>query len=469
MKKLTAVLLAVAMMLSVTAFADDSALSSVEYYINFETIMGLIKTSAITDKTELQLLEGAIVNLAENDEELYYKVMDGVAKGIDENCAFYTQDEFNALFNDLVGATGGLGVVGMVIDGYFEVTSVFENGSGYGAGIEVGDRIIECDGRDLTGKNAETAVNYIRGAVGSTAHFKILKKDGKTVETDIVRAEITIEYHYSEILDGNIGYLQLTSFSDSIAAECLTELDKFKEQNVKNVILDLRYNTGGYMNGALNIASALLEKGETIISVVDKTGEPVAYTAEGGAYDFNFVILINQYTASAAEILTVALKENGKAAVVGTKSYGKATVQQVFPIKYGGFLRITVQQYLSPLGNFIHREGIAPHYEVYNELKTYSITELEQPSYLTKPRLNDSSEDVKKIEVLLDMLGYDVGEPDEYFGEDTERAVRLFQSRTGLYVYGVCDITTQTKIRDIILETKFETDTQLDYAINLFK
>ncbi len=469
MKKIIALILSVVMMLSLTAFAEESTLSSVEYYINFETIMGLIETSAITDKSEVQLLEGAIINLAEKDEELYYKIMDGVAKGIDENCAFYTKDEYLELVNDLTGATGGLGVMGMIIDGYFEVSSVFENGAGYAAGIEIGDRIIACDGRDLTGKNAETATNYIRGEVGTTAHITVLKKDGSKVELDITRTQITIDYHYSEVLEGNIGYLQLSGFSDTIADECFTELDKFKTKGIKNVILDLRYNGGGYMNGALEIASKLLDKDDTIISVQDKNKNTMPYVAEGGDYDFNFVVLINEYTASAAEILTVALTENGKATTVGVKSYGKATVQQVFPVKYGGYLRITVQQYLSPLGNFIHKAGIIPDNDVSNKYKTYEITDLDQPSYLTKPRLNDTSADVKKIEVMLDMLGYEVGTPDEYFGEDTERAVRLFQSRTGLYVYGVCDITTQTKIRDTILETKFEQDTQLEYAINLFK
>ncbi len=471
MKRLIAIILSLTMIMSVSAFAnqEDAAIEEMNNRINYETAMGLINNMAITDKTEGQLLKAAILEIANKDKNLYYQIMDAVAKKIDENCAFYTEEEYSTLYNDLVGATGGLGVTGMIIDGYFEIASVFENGSGFAAGIEVGDRIIECDGHDLTGKNAEIATNYVRGEVGTTAHLKILKKNGVVIEKDIVRAEITISYHYSEVLENNIGYLQLTGFSDTITEECLSVLSDFKSKGIKNVILDLRYNTGGYMNGALNIASVLLDEGETIISVVDKHEASTTYRAKGGEYDFNFVILVNQYTASAAEILTVALAENNKAVTVGEKTYGKATVQQLFPIQHGGVLRITVQQYLSPLGNFIHKKGIVPHNEVTNEIKTYTLDELDQPSYSTKPALYTTSEDVKKIEVLLDLLGYSVGTPDEYFGEDTERAVRMFQSRTGLYVYGVCDITTQAKIRDVILETKFEQDSQLEFAKKLFK
>lgn len=464
-------LLLVSVFFSIGVYAEESDATSSEYYQNYETVMALIELGAITDKTEEQLLKSAIIKLAEEDSALYYKFMDNVAKSIDENCAFYTPEEYNTLYNDLVGETGGIGVMGTIVDGYFEITNVFEDGTAYEVGIETGDRIIACDGRDLTGKNAETATNYIRGPVGSSAVITVLKKNGKTVDVNITRKVITITYHSSAILEDNIGYLQLQSFSDTITEECFAELDKFKEQNVKNVILDLRYNGGGYMNGAINIASKLLDKGQKIISVRDKHGNSHEYIAEGGGeYNFNFIILVNQYTASAAEILTVALTENSKAVSVGTKTYGKATVQSIYPIgSVGGYLRITVQQYLSPLGNFIHREGITPVHYVENSIKTYDISELDLPSFETKPRLGDKSEDVKKIEVMLDILGYDVGTPDEYYGEDTERAVRMLQSRRGLFVYGVCDITTQASLRDFILESKFEENTQLDYAVELIR
>lgn len=470
MKKILAVILVFMMVFSSLAFAEEKKLTSSDYYNSYETVMGLINTMAVTDKTEIQLFRGAIVKLAETDPDLYYQVMDKMVKQIDENCAFYTEDEYLELYNQLVGETGGLGITGMVVDGYFEVASVFEDGSGFEAGVEVGDRLIECDGHDLTGKNAETAVNYVRGEIGSVAKIKILKKSGKVVEKEITRKQINIEYHYSEILDDNIGYIQISSFADTVGEEFLSVLDNYKVKGIKNVIIDLRYNTGGYMNSALEIASDLLEKGDTIISVRSKNGESHSYKAEGGdGYKFNFVILVNEYTASAAEILTVALTENGKAVSVGTKTFGKATVQQLFQVATGGYLRITVQQYLSPLGNFIHKEGITPAHEVENEIKTYTLEEIDQPSYTTKPKLGDKSEDVEKIEGMLDLLGYDVGEPDEYFGEDTERAVRMFQSRMGLFVYGVCDLTTQANMRDVILETKFEQDTQLEYAKKLFE
>lgn len=225
------------------------------------------------------------------------------------------------------------------------------------------------------------------------------------------------------------------------------------------------------MNSAIEIASKLLKKDQTIITLNAKQeDDKTTYKADGGDYDFNIVLLVNGYTASASEILTAALTENKRAVSVGEKTYGKATVQQMFPLKEGGILKITVEQYKTPNGNFIHGKGIQPDHEIFNDnRKKYELSEIDQPSYLKKFREGDTDEEIRKIEVLLDMLNYDVGEPDEVFDDKTRRAVSRFQEADGLFPYGVCDLTTQAHLVDKILATEFVNDDQFDFALTLFK
>ena len=161
MKKLVALILSFCMLIPVIPAAAEE--NDLDVVLAYNTVMSLIGRDAFTDKTEAELLKSAVLKLLREDKELYYKVLDKIAKSVDENCAFYSPEEWKEMMTEFSGKTGGIGVVVSVVSEYLEVVSVIENGPADRVNLESGDRIIECDGRDITGKNAETAVNYLRG------------------------------------------------------------------------------------------------------------------------------------------------------------------------------------------------------------------------------------------------------------------------------------------------------------------
>lgn len=469
MKKFIAILMSICMLassLSVLAEEND-----IDVNLVYDTVISLINIDGFTEKTEGELLKSAVLRLMREDKELYFRLMDGIAKSIDENCAFYTPEEWKMMMTEFSGKTGGLGVVVSVIGGYLEIVSVIEGGPAHILQLEPGDRILECDGHDLSGKMVDYAVNYVRGEVGSVAELKVLKKDGSIREYLATREEIKLESVAGAILeDEKIGYLNISSFTQETPRESRAQFEKFKLAGVKNVIIDLRNNGGGILESARELASMLLDEGETIVQIRCKNEAlNEVRKARGREFDFDIVVLINEYTASASEVLAAALSDNGEAVTMGTKSYGKATVQNLYPMGSFGGLKITVQQYLTPKGEFIHGYGITPEIEVINSKKKYEASEIEHPSYLKKFKEGDEDPEIKIIEELLYKLNFDVGTPDEKFDDKTRRAVIQFQESAKLYPYGVCDFTTQSHLVDKVLTTEFTVDDQLEEAIKYFE
>ena len=234
------------------------------------------------------------------------------------------------------------------------------------------------------------------------------------------------------------------------------------------MILDLRYNGGGVLEGALQVAGIFLEEGQEILTVEprEEASKEVFY-ASGKMFDGEVLILVNEYTASASEVVTGALKEHKRATVVGERTYGKGTVQHLFSLPlYGGYFKFTIAEYLAPNGVEINHKGVSPHLTVYNE--NYKLTEEEIPHFpfMRVMRIGDSGEDVKNMKDSLKLLNYSLDDTD-IFDQDTFNAVKSFQKTSQLYPYGVCDFTTQQHIKQKLLDVVFYQDTQFEKAIEL--
>lgn len=437
-----------------------------------ETALSLINVYAVTEDTVNQTMKKALIELASEDEQAFYKVMNAIAKTVDEFSCYYTKEEWEELSNEISGVICGIGVTALVTDGYFEVVTTLEGGSAKEGGIVPGDLIIEADGIDITGNKAEMATNYITGEEGTFVTLKVKKKDG-TIETYILERRVVVvpSVETQIIEDGEIGYIIISSFTNETAGEVKKTLEGLKEQNIENIIIDLRYNGGGAMDGGLLTASLFMDKDEIIIATRDKIkdSEPHYYRTGADGFDFNTVILINEYTASASEIMASAVVENGHAVSVGKTTYGKASAQTVFPLVTGGALRITTMHYYTAKNNFINKTGIIPTYEVENTKYRYSWDEAPKLTYVNKYNIGDENVEIEGIEKMLSELGYFEGTPDKVYDEKTKKAVSLFQKHSELYPYGICDITTQSYLLNKYIETDFYNDDQLDYAINLLK
>ena len=259
--------------------------------------------------------------------------------------------------------------VGAHLDG-----TVFDGGSAKDGGIVPGDRIIEADGIDLTGARAENASYYITGEEGTFVTLKIRRANGEMKEFYLQRRKVVVPSLASSILDENIGYIIISSFTENTHIELEEELKKLKEKNIEKLIIDLRNNGGGVMDAGIQAASLLMEKGKTVISTKGKEGEePVYYTTDKDGFKFKTVLLTNEYTASSSEIMSCALIDNGYAVSVGKTTYGKACAQALYPLSIGGALRVTTLNYYTPNGISINKTGIPATYSVDNE--TYYIEE----------------------------------------------------------------------------------------------
>jgi carboxyl-terminal processing protease len=233
------------------------------------------------------------------------------------------------------------------------------------AGLRPKDAIVQINGKDATGLSVEEARNKIRGPKGTQVKLTIIR-DGQKLDLTITRDTITIPSVESKILDGNIGYLKVSRFSDDTAALTTTAAAEFKQKNVKGVILDLRGDPGGYLEAAVNVASLWLPSNKTVLQERRGGTTTKTYTSLGTAtlQGIPTIALIDEGSASASEITAGALRDNGAATLLGVKSFGKGSVQEPMQLNDGSLLKITVARWYTPNGKNIDKQGITPDQKV---------------------------------------------------------------------------------------------------------
>lgn len=306
------------------------------------------------------------------------KLIEGAAKGLvgatgDEYTEYMTAEEYNALETDLSGEISGIGVeIGLNGDGYLSVISTIDDSPAQKAGLRAGDLIEKIDGEDATNWTTSQAANAIRGDEGTTVKVTVVR-DGKELEFEAKRTKIDNPSVKWEVKDG-IGYMRISTYGDDTADLAQQAAKDFVRQHVKGVILDLRSNTGGYVDAAVGVSSLWLDKGDTITE--ERSGNKVLKVEEatGGNIlkDVPTAVLIDGYTASASEITAGALRDNAGAKLVGTKSFGKGLVQEIVQLKNGDILKVTVAKWYTPSGDNINKEGLKPDKEVKMTAEQYN-------------------------------------------------------------------------------------------------
>ena len=286
----------------------------------------------------------------------------------DKYTTYLTEDQKKQLENQLNGKYKGIGV--LITDNI--VKQVFDNSPAQKGGVKVGDKIIKVDGEDVTKKSATEIVNLIRkNEKESTIVFLRGKKE---IELTLAFSSLDIPYVNFETYEGGIGYIYISGFSSSLEEQVRSAINHLKDENIKSLIIDLRDNSGGYLSSASDVASIFLEKGKTIYSLTDNKGDMIYKDKTAQKVDYPIVVLINENSASAAEILAAALKESYGATLVGKKSYGKGKVQQTVTLEDGSMIKYTSAKWYTPNGVCIDEKGITPDYSVeldieYNEDK----------------------------------------------------------------------------------------------------
>lgn len=303
------------------------------------------------------------VDQIKTEEDAYVAINSMLASLDDPYSRFLNKEEYAEQNVNIDAKIVGIGVNIMSVDGKVLIISVVDGTPASKAGIKAGDIILKANGVDVSGKDVGDVAALIRGELGTTVNIELLRKKQRMTMT-IKREEIKIKNIKADVVDKNIGYIQIVSFiSSDMTSEFVDALDKTKD--CQGLILDLRGNTGGLLPNAIVIADMFLTQGH-IVSVVDREKQKAVIDAQSKQYAINkpVVILIDEGTASASEILSGALKDNQKAILVGKRTFGKGMIQKIYPLPNETGMNLTIAKYLTPKGYDINKKGILPDYEI---------------------------------------------------------------------------------------------------------
>ncbi len=306
-----------------------------------------------------------------DDDKLTQAALKGYVEGLgDEYTEFLTSDEWEDLDSSLSEFVG-IGVYMSQLKSTNEtiiIGTIDDDTPAAKAGIKAGDIIKEINLEDVSTKGSEYISSKIKGTAGSTVKIKVLRGE-EELTFDVERAEIKVYKIKHEMLQNNIGYIDFDSFTDTSYNEFKAAYEDLKNNGATSLIVDLRNNTGGYVDSALNIADMFVDSGKALLITEDKNGNRYTQSSKNSkGIDMPVVVLVNEYTASASEILTGILKDYNLATIVGTTTYGKGVIQEVYPDvlgkDIGGALKVTVSEYFTPNGNKINKVGIEPDEKV---------------------------------------------------------------------------------------------------------
>lgn len=302
-----------------------------------------------------------------NEENLINGAIKGYVSGVgDDYTEYFTKQEMEEFLQETEGNYVGIGIYMYkdTVNNDVVILYPIKGSPAEAVGLLTGDIIKKVDGVEYTGEDFEKISTHIKGKEGTKVNLEVERK-GKTLTFEVERKKIDLYPIESEILENNIGYISLSSFDDKCAKEFKDTFNKLNKNKIRGLIIDLRNNGGGIVDEALDIADYVLEKDEVMLITRNKNGEEeIEKSNQKPIVDVPIVIITNENTASASEILAAALKDNNKATIVGEKTFGKGVIQQLITLSDGSGIKVTTEEYYTPNGNKINKVGITPDKEV---------------------------------------------------------------------------------------------------------
>lgn len=331
-------------------------------------VENLIKNNYVDKKTidENKLIEGAINGMVDSVGDPYTVYLD--------------KQQFEDLLTQTRGSYGGVGIVVGEKEGKLTVIAPIEDSPAEKAGIKAGDIILKVDGKEISAKELEKAVSMMRGKEGTKVILTIFREGKGVKDYELTRSIIVLKTVKSQVLKGDIGYIRITSFDENTADEFEKAFEKLQKQNIKGLVLDLRDNPGGLLDTSVAIADMILPQG-TIVYTIDTNGKKDVWKSDPQNINMPLVVLVNEGSASASEILSGAIRDFKAGTLIGTKTFGKGLVQNIIDLKDGTGLKVTIARYYTPSGECIQGKGIMPDivYDLPKELKDKQLPIDEDP------------------------------------------------------------------------------------------
>ncbi len=345
--------------------------SKFSYAVNDETIYDKIDLfGEVLDKINKDYVDEV------NQGDAMDAAINGVLQSLDPYSGYMSPETFKEMETETSGKFGGLGIeVGMEF-GVVKVITPMDGSPAEREGVKAGDYIVKINGIQVQGKTLSQAVDLMRGPVGSKLKVTVRRKGfKKAFNFEITREIIEVKSVKSKIIDNSVGYIRLTAFNDNSSVQIRNKIKNFKKKKINKYILDLRNNPGGLLSQAVKISDFFLDNGEIVSTKSRKSSENRKYFAQKGDIidGETLIVLINNGSASASEIVAGALKDHKRAIVIGENSYGKGSVQSIIPLKNKGAIRLTISKYYLPSGKSISGTGITPDIEVAESTDEFRI------------------------------------------------------------------------------------------------
>jgi carboxyl-terminal processing protease len=341
-----------------------------------------------------------------SDKKLMENAIRGMLAGLDPHSAYLDPDEFHELQIGTTGEFGGLGIEVGMEDGFVKVIAPIDDTPADRAGIKAGDLIVRLNKKPVKGMSLDDAVNMMRGKKGTNITLTIVREGvEKPLTISITRDIIRVQSVKAQLLEPEFGYVRITNFQAKTTQSLIDAIEKLKQENggeLKGLVLDLRNNPGGVLNGAVGVSDAFLNDGLIVYTEGRDQNSELRYSAtEGDVLNgAPMVVLINGGSASASEIVAGAMQDDKRAIIMGSKSFGKGSVQTILPLSNGAALKLTTARYYTPSGRSIQAEGIEPDIPLENLTVTEAddsdvapLTEADLTGHLTKDTTNEGTED----------------------------------------------------------------------------
>lgn len=426
--------------------SSDSSVSSLQ---SVDYLNELIKLGYIDKVDEQKLVDGALKGMVDALDDPY--------------STYFSATEAKDFDDSISGSFEGIGATMTLEDGLPTIAEPpIKDSPAEKAQLKAGDKIIKVDGKDVKGKDLSDVVSKVRGEKGTVVKLEMMR-DKEPFNVEIKRDKIPMESVKATLDKKNkeVGYIQVTSFNETTSDEFNQAISKLEKEGAKGFIIDVRGNPGGVLPEVEKMTSRFLENGETIVQFEgrdkEKTDDVASKELDGGKkIKQPTVLLTDENSASASEIMAAALKDTGRYDIIGTKTFGKGTVQSLIPLGDQGEVKLTIKKWLTPKGEWIHKKGVEPTIEVaYPEYLNHRMIDMSK-TY----KEGMISEDVTIINDYLNALGYQTETKSDVYTTETKTAVSEFQDKEGLGVTGEVNKETAQRLVEAILNHWKENDSQ---------
>jgi len=399
------------------------------------------------------------------DKKLINEALNGMLSGLDPHSTFLDLDHFKDLEMGTTGEFGGLGIEVGMQDGFVLVISPIEDTPAYKAGLKSGDLIMKLDSTDVKGLTLNEAVKLMRGKPSTTIKLQILRKGvNSPFELKVTRAKIKTKSVKAKLVEPNYAYIRITQFQERTGEDLAKALKKLRAENkfaFNGIILDMRNNPGGLLNSSVAVSAAFLKEGQLVVytegrapdSKMNLTTSPenfIRNNSEKNNYlkklpadikNTPMVVLINNGSASASEIVAGALQDHKRALVVGTRSFGKGSVQSILPMANGTAIKLTTARYFTPNGRSIQGKGIVPDVVVEDGMENIAMRESDLKNSLSNPDEKKKGENDPTLEELKDTPTSDGAEalrnfkPTKFGEKDDKQFIEALNILKGIDLY----------------------------------